>query len=95
MKEQTFFSDPAIDRIMNVVLGLAAELHTVRTKCHALEDLLVKGGVISATAVEAWTPSPEIRAVAEQELQASVKGLIDACLGVGAGSERLKGPQHD
>ena len=80
MKEQTFFADPAIDRLMNVVFGLAAELHTVRTRCRALEDVLVSAGTISPTAVENWKPSPEKQAAADQELQATVKALFAACI---------------
>lgn len=81
MKEQTFFADPAMDRMMKVVFGLAADLHAVRTRCRALEDILVRNGAMGKDAVENWQPSPEAQAANEKELQASIATLMKACAG--------------
>lgn len=81
MKEQTFFPDPAMDRLMKVVFGLAADLHAVRTRCRALEDVLARNGAIAKDAVENWQPSPEAQAANEKELHSSIAALMYACKG--------------
>ena len=80
MKEQTFFADPAIDRLMNVVFSLAADLHTVRTRCRALEGVLVSAGAITPNAVENWRPGPEQLAAVDKDLEATVRALFAACI---------------
>jgi hypothetical protein len=85
MKDQVFFSDPAIDRVMSMVLALAAELHIARSRCRALEGVLVDAGVIDADAVERWTPNPVQQAKANEELSAMVRTLFQH----GLAGERL------
>lgn len=80
MKEQTFFSDPAIDRLMTTVLALAGEVHVSRTRQRALESLLVKANVITPEALEAWQPSAPERAQAEAELAQMVRQLFQPLL---------------
>lgn len=37
LPEQTFFADPAIDRLMGVTIALAAEVYALRERLRALE----------------------------------------------------------
>ncbi|GIU82804.1 MAG: hypothetical protein D6687_05230 [Acidobacteria bacterium] len=63
MKEQTFFNDPAVDRLMGVVFQLASEVYILKDRVKALEKLLEENGIIPAEAVEnsAEVLSPEER----------------------------------
>ncbi len=79
MADQTFFDDPALDRMMGVILGLASELHITRSRCRALEGVLVDAGVIAPAAVETWTPDPGRQAEAADELAAMVKTVFEHC----------------
>ena len=59
MSEQQFFQDPAVDSLLEALLGLAAELHVTRTRQRALESLLSRSGVVADEALANWAPSPE------------------------------------
>jgi len=54
-----FFSDPAIDKVLNMVVTLASEVWTLRERLAAMEALQVKGGAIKAGAVDAHEFSPD------------------------------------
>jgi hypothetical protein len=43
--EQSFFDDPAIDRVMAVTLALAAEVFVLRSRMRDLESALTQAGV--------------------------------------------------
>lgn len=57
--EQTFFDDAAIDRLLAMVMTMAAELHVTRDRLAALEMLLEKGEPVTAKALDEFVPSPE------------------------------------
>jgi len=56
--EQIFFDDPALDRLMGVVMTLASEHYVLRDRLQALEEQLVKAGHVSAASLAA-APSLE------------------------------------
>lgn len=57
--EQTFFADPAIDRLLAMVMTLAAELHVTRDRLASLEMLIESGQPVSREALDRFRPSPE------------------------------------
>ncbi len=50
MKEQQFFKDPAIDRLMGMVMALAAEVYILRDRTRALEEILENNGLLAVGA---------------------------------------------
>jgi hypothetical protein len=54
--ERNYFSHPELDRVVALVMQLACDLHVAQTRCRALEQLLVRHGVIAAGAVDAFEP---------------------------------------
>lgn len=52
MKEQIFFNDEAIDRLLGVVLQLAGEVYILKDRNQALEKILAEKGVILPNEVE-------------------------------------------
>lgn len=60
--DRTYFSQPELDRVVGLVMQLAAEVHTAQARCRALESLLVREGVLEAGAVDAFTPTTDERA---------------------------------
>ncbi len=48
--EQVFFADPALDRMMGVVMALAAEVFVLRAKIRALEGAAPEPGDADAFA---------------------------------------------
>lgn len=55
-KEQTFFNDPALDKMMGVVMALAAEVYILRDRNRALEEMLEKSGLLLAGALDNYQP---------------------------------------
>jgi len=51
--EQTFFNDPAIDRLVGTVIALAAEVYVLRDRLGRLERLSANKGNVSSNEAEA------------------------------------------
>ena len=72
MSDLTFFSDPAVDRVLGVVMELAEEVYTLRQKVRKLEGATDEGGTASRDAFvsailvpltyERDSPAPEFEA---------------------------------
>ncbi len=60
--EQTFFADPATDRLLGLVFNLAAELQVTRERVRLLEHVLEQRGVIPPGALEAVDAGASIEA---------------------------------
>lgn len=80
--DQTFFDDPAIDRLLGAVMTLAAELHVTRDHVRVLEKLLVDKGVLGADEVAAFTPDAATAAGWDAERDAFVANLMGALQGM-------------
>jgi hypothetical protein len=79
--EQTFFKDPAVDRLLAMVMTLAAELHVTRDRLTTLEMTLEKSGVIAPAALDGFTPTPDQAAKLAAGRQAFVNELMLQTLG--------------
>lgn len=55
--EQTFFKDPAIDRVLAMVMTLAAELNVTRDRLYCLEMLLERGEPVTREALDRFKPT--------------------------------------
>jgi hypothetical protein len=57
--DRSYFSHPELDRVIGLVMQLAADLHVAQTRCRSLEHLLVRHGVIPAGAVDGFEPDEQ------------------------------------
>ena len=80
--EPTYFSDPAIDRLMGVVMSLASEVSILNDRLSAMERVLTDKGVVSAADRAAWEADPGAQAALDAEREAFVRGLMDPLLGM-------------
>jgi hypothetical protein len=78
--EQQFFEDPAIDRMMGVLMTLATEHWVLRDRVRALESQLAKAGQLDVAALEA-APTDEELAGAQAERDAFARALLQPLLG--------------
>jgi hypothetical protein len=72
MADLTFFSDPAVDRVLGVVMELAEEVYTLRQKVRTLEGASDEGGtqgrdafvarILVPLTYERESPAPEFEA---------------------------------
>ena len=80
--DQTFFDDPAVDRLLGAVMTLAAELHVTRDHVRVLEQLLVDKGVLHADEVATFAPDATTAAGWDAERDAFVASLMGALQGM-------------
>lgn len=79
--EQTFFADPAIDRLFGVVFALTAELHVLRDRVAVLESLLAERGVLDSGALDAAVPAGALEARIAAERGALVRHAFEGLAG--------------
>jgi hypothetical protein len=81
LPEQTFFADPAIDRVLGVAMTLAAEVWVLRDRLRALETLLAASGQLAPCALDAYVPSTEEAEAIAKDRDAFVAALMENLLG--------------
>jgi ABC-type uncharacterized transport system YnjBCD ATPase subunit len=79
--EQTFFADPAIDRLVGMVFALTAEVHVMRDRMKLLEDALAQRGVLDIAALDDQVPDGALEARIAAERSALVRHILDALPG--------------
>ena len=57
-----FFSDPAIDKLLAMVMALAGEVAVMRDRNDTLERLIDDKGLITKDEIESYHPSAEVMA---------------------------------
>lgn len=79
--EQVIFDDPAIDRLLGVLMALATEHYVLRDRVGALEKQLALAGHIEPASV-AKAPDEAQRSEDEADAAALVDSLLRPLLGV-------------
>ncbi len=59
-KKPQYFSDPAVDKLLSIVVSLAGELSVTRDRLDAVERLLEQHQVFGVTDVDQYRPSAEV-----------------------------------
>jgi hypothetical protein len=78
--EQVFFDDPAVDRLMGVVMALASEHYVMRDRLTALERQLAAAGHIDSARLDA---APDAESAADQaDAAAFTQTLLEPLLGL-------------
>ena len=79
--EQTFFPDPAVDRVMGVLFNLAAEVQVLRERNRVLEQLLAAKGVITEDELERFRGSEAQEQAIARDRRDYVRHLLEPVLG--------------
>lgn len=66
-KKPVYFDDPVIDKVLSIVLELAAEVHVVKDRLRIVEKLLEQKGQISREDVDRYQPTPDEQQEIRQE----------------------------
>lgn len=90
--EQTFFADPALDRVLRFAFALGAEVHVLRDRLARLEDLLQREGVVTAEALASHQRDPEAAAA---DRAAFARALMEAFRGQAAARHDLAAAEED
>ena len=67
-KRPEFFDDPAVDRLLSIVMALVGEVSALRERLDTVERLLEAGGTLKREDIEAFAPD---RAVGEERALAT------------------------
>ena len=78
--EQTFFADPAVDRVLGVVMALATEVYVLRDRVRAMESQLTAQGLVDGAALDR-EPDGAALAAARAERDAFAQHLMQPLLG--------------
>ena len=79
--EQTFFADPAIDRLVGMVFALTAEVHVLRDRLALLEDALRQRGVVDIAALDSAIPEGALEARIAAQRTALVQNILEGLPG--------------
>ena len=89
-KRPQYFSDPAIDKLLVMVLELTQELSVTRDRLDTVERLLDRAGVLPVAGVDGWMPDAAAAAergarraaMLRRIFRASEQELVEATGGV-------------
>ena len=82
--EQTYFPDPATDRIMGVILNLAAEVQVLRDRNRVLEHTLEAKGVLKHGEIDAFSGDDGLEQSLADDRRDYVRHLLEPVLGLAA-----------
>jgi hypothetical protein len=72
----TFFRDPAVDRLLGVVMELAAEVYVLRDRLETLTEVLQRSGIVGEDALEQFEASADVRAKRLAERDALIARIL-------------------
>jgi hypothetical protein len=76
MPDLSFYPDPNVDRVLGVVLELAAEVYVLRDRVRTMERLLERNGVLDASQLETYEPDAHERAQRLAERDALIARIL-------------------
>ena len=76
-----YFSDPMIDRLLEIVLLMGAEIWTLRHRQAVTERLLASGKTVTPDLIETFQPDEEMKEAIEQERQDLIKRMFASLAG--------------
>lgn len=79
-EEQTFFDDPAVDRVLGVVMALATEVWVLRDRLRTVERQLESSGQLDRSQLD-QEPSLDDLAADAEDREAFVAGLMQSLQG--------------
>jgi hypothetical protein len=72
----SFFPDPNVDRVLGVVMELAAEVYVLRDRLSTVERVLERGGSLVRADLESYEPTPQERAQRLAERDALIARIL-------------------
>jgi hypothetical protein len=76
--EPSFLPHPAMDRMLDALVALSAELWAERDRRRVLEQVLARRGLLDAAEIEAFRQSDSEAAAREQDRDAYVRRVFGA-----------------
>ena len=75
--EQVFFNDPALDRLLGMVMTLSAEVWVLSDRLKSIEHLLDGKGVITHADIDTYQPDAAAAQALAEDRSSFAKALMD------------------
>jgi hypothetical protein len=75
-KKPQYFSDPAIDKLLSIVISMAGELSVTRERLDTVERLLEEKKILTISEIDHYQPSEEVDAVRTQARAQFIETLL-------------------
>ena len=66
-KKPQYFSDPATDKLLSIVISLAGELSVTRDRLDTVERLLEEKEILPISEINHYQPSEKVNAIRDQQ----------------------------
>ena len=66
-KKPQYFSDPATDKLLSIVISLAGEVSVTRDRLDTVERLLEEKEILSISEINHYQPSEKVNAIRDQQ----------------------------
>ena len=79
-KRNDWLGDEMLDRMMNVIMGLAEELYVTRDRLQVMERVLEKRGALDREELDGWTPDEDQQADILRDRDAFIQAILARAL---------------
>ena len=79
-KRNDWLGDEMLDRMMNVIMGLAEELYVTRDRLQVMERVLEQGGALKRADLDQWQPNERQQAEIVRDRDEFVKAILQRAL---------------
>jgi hypothetical protein len=91
-KRPYFFEDPAVERVLAMLMAVTQELAVTRERLDTVERLLEKSGHLDRAQIEAYAPEPEAATARAQATRAYIARVMRI---VQQEMEAINKPEHE
>jgi biopolymer transport protein ExbB/TolQ len=91
-KRPYFFEDPAVERVLAILMAVTQELAVTRERLDTVERLLEKSGHLDRAQIEAYAPEPEAATARAQATRAYIARVMRI---VQQEMEAINKPEHE
>ena len=79
-KRNDWLGDEMLDRMMNVIMGLAEELYVTRDRLRVMERVLESRGALDRNELDRWKPDPDQQDEILRDRDAFIQAILSRAL---------------
>ena len=79
-KRNDWLGDETLDRMMNVIMGLAEELYVTRDRLQVMERVLESRGALNREELDGWSPDEDQQADILRDRDAFIQAILSRAL---------------
>lgn len=79
-KRKDWLGDEMLDRMMNVIMGLAEELYVTRDRLQIMERVLASRGALDSEELDRWKPDKDQQVEILRDRDAFIQAILSRAL---------------